>query len=194
MRDLRVRDVLRVHRRDLHRNVVDSFLDCVVHSIRLRLDDDADAAAAVRVAADEALSGLDLRESADGELLADDSRHLDELVVHSLRIVFFPGLSQESVDVCSRGMQRLCRDLLDVGAELLVLRNEVGLGVDFDDSRLLIVVRSDAAEAFRRDPVSLLLGLHDAVLAEPFDRLVHVAVRLGEGLLAVHHAGAGHLS
>ena len=34
----------------------------------------------------------------------------------------------------------------------------------------------------------------DAALPQPLDGLVEVAVGLGEGLLAVHHADAGHLT
>ena len=40
----------------------------------------------------------------------------------------------------------------------------------------------------------LLLGGSDALLAEPLHRLVHVAVGLGQRLLALHHANAGRLA
>ena len=42
----------------------------------------------------------------------------------------------------------------------------------------------------RGDAARLLVGGRHALLAEPLDSLVHVAVALGEGLLAEHHAGA----
>ena len=50
-------------------------------------------------------------------------------------------------------------------------------------------VLSDAT--LRGDAGCLLVGGGHALLAEPHDGLLEVAVALGERLLAVHHAGAG---
>jgi hypothetical protein len=51
-----------------------------------------------------------------------------------------------------------------------------------------------ADQALGRDAAGLLGGLRQALLAQPVDRRLHVAVVLGQRLLAVHHADAGGLA
>ena len=91
------------------------------------------------------------------------------------------------------GVERDLRDHLDQSLELLVARDEVGLGIDLDHDALG-ARRQRADQAFRRDAAGLLRGLRQALLAQPVDRRLHVAVVLGERLLAVHHADAGRLA
>jgi hypothetical protein len=88
------------------------------------------------------------------------------------------------------------RHLGDIGDDLLegsVAGNEVGLGIDLDDRRLTHA-GIDADEPFGRGTAGLLVGLGDALLAQPVDGLFHVAVGLVQRHLAVHHARAGQVA
>ena len=42
--------------------------------------------------------------------------------------------------------------------------------------------------------LSLLGSLGQALFTQPFNSLIHIAVGLGEGLLAVHHTDVGHFT
>ena len=90
-------------------------------------------------------------------------------------------------------VERDLGDHLDEALELLVARDEIGLGVDFDHDAL--GARGQRADqAFRRDAAGLLGGLRQALLAQPILRRLHVAAGFGERCLAVHHACAGRLA
>ena len=52
-------------------------------------------------------------------------------------------------------------------------------------------LRGDADQALGGDAAGLLGGLRQALLAQPVDGLLDVALGLGQRGLAVHHAGAG---
>src|SRR5690606_8278818 len=77
--------------------------------------------------------------------------------------------------------------------EVLILGDEVGLGVDLDD-RGAVALRREGNAALGGDAVGLLVGLGQARLAQRLGGGVDVAAGLGEGLLALHHAGAGALA
>jgi hypothetical protein len=77
--------------------------------------------------------------------------------------------------------------------EILVLGDEVGFGVDFDQHGFTAVLRQRDA-AFGGDAVGFLFQLDDALLAQPLGRGVQIAAVLGERFLAFHHAGAGALA
>ena len=110
------------------------------------------------------------------------------------------GLDRDAADLrgldlldVGAGFERDLGDHLDQALELLVARDEVGLGIDLDHDAL--GARGQRADqTFRRDAAGLLGGLRQALLAQPVDRRLHVAVVLGERLLAVHHADAGRLA
>ena len=107
------------------------------------------------------------------------------------------GLGDEVADVVLErfGEVLLARDdefrrLLDEGLEALGLGDEICFAVDLDErpgAALLAAGCGDEAL------VGLLVGALELdglpLGAEDLDRLLDVAVRLGEGLLAVHHAG-----
>src|SRR5690606_31492955 len=99
----------------------------------------------------------------------------------------------QGLDVGGAGRQRGGGDGVDERQEVLVLGDEVGLGVDLDQHGLAAVLGGDDA-ALGGDAVGLLVGLGQAGLAQPFGGGVDVAVVLGERLLALHHAGAGALA
>ncbi len=77
--------------------------------------------------------------------------------------------------------------------EVVVAGDEVGLRIDLDDHADKIL-DGDPDEPVGRDPAALLGGLGEALLAQPVDRGLDVAVGLGQRVLAVHHAGAGLLA
>jgi len=89
-----------------------------------------------------------------------------------------------------RLVERDREDTADEPLEVVVASDEVGLRIDLDHDPDQIL-DGDADEPLRGDAPALLGGLGEALLAQPVDRRLDVAVRLGEGVLAVHHAGAG---
>ena len=58
----------------------------------------------------------------------------------------------------------------------------------------LVPLTRNADQAFGGDAAGLLGGLGQALLAQPVDRGLHVAVGLAERRLAIHHARAGLLA
>ena len=74
--------------------------------------------------------------------------------------------------------------------EVIVAGDEVGLGIDLDKDPDL-VVDGGADKTLGRDPPALLGGLGEALLAQPIDRRLDVAVGLAQRILAIHHARAG---
>ena len=89
-------------------------------------------------------------------------------------------------------------DLADVLDELdkrSGLRAEVGLAVDLDHrAHAALLADSRIRHAFGSDAAGLLGSLRQTLFTEPFDSLIHIAVGLGQGLLAVHHADIGHFT
>ncbi len=91
------------------------------------------------------------------------------------------------------GMERNLGDHLDQTLELLVASDEVGLGIDFDD-HALVAGRHSANQAVGGNTAGLFRSLRQALLAQPILRCLHIAFGLGEGCLAIHHAGASGLA
>ena len=100
--------------------------------------------------------------------------------------------SFERLDVAARA-ERDRRGGAHEILELLVLGDEIGLGIDLDH-RALLAVDGDADQAFGGGAAGLLGGGGEALGAQPVDGGFHVAAGLAERLLAVHHAGAGALA
>src|SRR5438067_7227467 len=89
----------------------------------------------------------------------------------------------------------LHRDILDQRLELLVAGREVGLAVHLDEHADLSAQMDVGADrAFGGAAPRLLPGGGEALLPQPGDRLVDVAGRLDQRLLAVHHPRAGLLA
>ena len=79
--------------------------------------------------------------------------------------------------------------------ELVGAGHEVGLAVDLDQhADLAAGVDVGADHALGGDAAGLLGGARQALLAQVVDGLLHVALGLDQGVLAVHHAGAGALA
>jgi len=83
-------------------------------------------------------------------------------------------------------------DVLGELLEPVTAGDKVSLAVDLDNhTEAGATVDVGADGTLSGDAGCLLIGGGDALLAEPDDSLLEVAAALGEGLLAVHHAGAG---
>src|SRR5699024_10995977 len=77
--------------------------------------------------------------------------------------------------------------------KLVGLRGKVRLTVDFHNGAHA-VLHNGADGALGGNAAGLLRSGSQALLPEPFHRLVHVAVGGSQSLLAVHHAHVGHLT
>ena len=77
--------------------------------------------------------------------------------------------------------------------EFIVAGNEIGFGVDFDQSAGG-AVDGNPDQAFRSYPARLLGRRRQALGAKPVHRRLMVAIGFDERLLAIHHAGAGLLA
>ena len=97
------------------------------------------------------------------------------------------------VDSCQRikitGVESKARQRGGKFLEFGVARHEVGFGVEFDD-RATRTIDSKRDKTFRGDASGFLGGGRKTLRAKPVDSGFHVAVGLGKGFLAVHHAGA----
>src|SRR5699024_3346551 len=107
--------------------------------------------------------------------------------VDSLRSVDLDCL-QLFAGVCVRGVGSLSNLVREV-EELLVLSYEVGLSVDLDHG-----ITGDCDQALGCGALSALADVLGTLDTQDLDGLIEVALSLDECLLAVHHAGAGHLA
>src|SRR6185436_4942574 len=93
------------------------------------------------------------------------------------------------------GLLDLGQDVLNQLLEVVGARDEVRLAVDLDeDAARVILGDAIADQALAGRPAGLFGRRREAAFAEDRDRLVEVAVRLGEGGLAFHHARAGRVA
>ena len=133
---------------------------------------------------------LNAHDAANLQLLADDGGEgiqavLDGALTH--------GGGEQRVEVGSLGGNGGGQNLVGEVDELLVLGDEVGLGVDLDQ-------HADGAVGLRGQQAggglaALALGQGlQALQADDLESLLGVAVGLGQSLLDIHHAGAGLLT
>ncbi len=163
----------------------------------LEPDDDADAAEAlddlaVHVMPDRAFGDAKPLDAAQRHVLADrgdgvGDRLGDRAAAHVMRAEHRP-----DVDV-GRVIERDRDDAAHQSLEVVVAGDEIGLGIDLDDDADIVLDR-DADEAVGGDAPALLGGLGEALLAQPVDGGLDVAARLGQRVLAIHHARAGLLA
>ena len=180
--------------RNLHGNVGQALLHGIVHHIGVRFHDNADSSAAVGIGNHAAVLRDNLLESSDVQILADGGDLLYQSFLHGLGGIRVPAFRHERVNIGRIGINRLLRNRFHELLEGLVLCNEVGLGIHFHNRRRGIILHRDAAKSFRGDPSGLLLSLGLAVLSQILHGRFHIAVRLIQSLLAVHHACAGKFS
>ena len=150
----------------------------------------ADLAAGVDIGHVEALGKADkaanLHILADGhDLLRDDAGH-GQLRAGILAV-------QQGVHISGGAVRNNLSQVLDELHKTVALGAEVGLAVDLNDHAHAIF-HHGIGHALGGDPASLLGGLGQTLLAQNLNGLVHIALGLGEGLLAVHHTNAGHFA
>src|SRR5690606_30327670 len=134
--------------------------------------------------------GLEDLEPADVDLLADLAGHVGDGLAE--RAAALEGERVQRVEVGGALAEDEVGDLVGESGEVLVARDEVGLGVDLDDhAEGLVVSRGGGDDALGGLAVGALVGDLLTLLAEDLDGGVEVAVGFGEGLLAVHHPDAG---
>ena len=152
---------------------------------------DAVAGSVVDVGRDRALRHFEQDRTAQRHVLADGGDRVGDAVLDGLaRCRIVRGGNRFDLAV---GVKGNSGDAANEILESFVAGNEVGLGIDFDDDSL-VATRCNADQAFSRGAARLLLGLGNALGAQPIDRGFHVATGLGQRLLAVHHARAGALA
>ena len=108
-----------------------------------------------------------------------------------------PGYLQfhECLDVGGVVLQDDLADILDELNERSGLCAEVGLAVDLDDSAdAALFADGSVCHTLGSDAAGLLGSLRQTLFAQPLDCLIHIAVGLGERLLAVHHTDVGHFT
>src|SRR5699024_10719238 len=111
-----------------------------------------------------------LRETTDRKILADNRDLVSQSVLYGLGLIQVPLLSQERIQICRIGSQRLLRNRLNVCLEILVLCHEIGLRVNLYDRCLLIAVGYHTAKSLSRDTACLLLSLGLSVLSQELNR------------------------
>ena len=134
------------------------------------------------------MEAADLQVFADGhDLLGQD---LGDLQIGARVLAFL-----DCLDVGGVVLQDDLADILDELNERSGLRAEVGLAVDLDDSAdAALFADGSVCHTLGSDAVCLLGSLRQTLFAQPLDCLIHIAVGLGERLLAVHHTDVGHFT
>lgn len=176
--------VLGVHGGDVHGNVDGELLVST-----LKLDGDADLVH-VDVGSDGGVGTAHGGETTDLDVLADLGNEGLGLVLD--RLTTDVGL-EEGINVVTVNGEGGLGDGVGEAEEVLVLGNEVGLAVDLDHDGLAALV-GDNDLALGGDAAGLLVGLDETGLAKEVVGGLDVTVGLNEGLLAVHHTGAGGIT
>ena len=132
---------------------------------------------------------VELDGAAQFELLADDRGERLDGLVDGLAVL--ERLGAQRVDVVGRRRHEVRHDVVGEGLELLVLGDEVGLGGELDHRGAVAVGVDRGDQAVGRVAVAALDVLGLALDPQDLDGALEIAVGLLEGLLAVHHPGAG---
>ena len=186
-------DIGRAHSGDLHGQVLAQLHNSglVLNALSLQVDQNADLAVHVDIGNIDAIGIAD--EAADLDVLADGQNLVGGDSVHGTVGAGIGG----GLQGLHIGRILLGDDGSYVTDELLeggVLGDEVGLGVDLDDSAHAAVNDSSIAHALSGDLAGLLGLGSQALLTQPVDCLVLIAVSGNQCLLAVHHTNAGQLT
>ena len=178
---------------NLHGNVAAVSLEALgsgVDALDVEGHQNADLAATVDVGGDAA--GIDGGGAGELDVLA---QHVDGVGEDVLDGLALEGGGAQSLDVGGLGSQSGAAELLGVGLELLVHAHEVGLAVQLDDGGGLGIIGQNGHDgALVGGTAGLLGGSGQTAGAQHVDSLLHIAIGLDERLLALHHAGVGHLA
>ena len=156
---------------------------------------DADFAKAVGygvvdVIGDDAMRDFEAGGAAQGHVLADGGYGIGERVGDRAAAGVMRALQRLDVSAL---LDRHGGDGASERLELLVAGDEVGLGIDLDHHPLM-TAHEHGHQALRRDAAGFFRRLGQAFFAQPVDGGLYVAADFGQGVLAVHHAGAGLLA
>ena len=159
------------------------------------LDEHADLAAGVNVSAERRVRRrLVTDETADCNVLFDRGDHLRDFLTDGKTVgVARPLLVEKVIDRfrLARG-DHVCHAAREV-QERVGAADEVSLAIDLDEhAGVAVNMRDD--RPLGGDAARFLTRGGEALLAKDLRRLVHVAVRLGQRVLHVHHAGARALA
>lgn len=152
------------------------------------VNDNADLGAAVDVCGELAFTFNDL-EAADGDVFTDLA---DQAFTN-----FVNGRAVERKSGKSSNVSRFVfgdelGDIVGESDEVGILSNEVGFGVQFNDSAdLARFVDVDSDNAVSGNTASSLSGLVAELNAKNFFSLLHVAVCFCQSLFAFHHRSVG---
>ena len=153
----------------------------------------ADPAAGVDVRSDRAVGDrLVAREAPDGDVLLDRADHLLRLVRNGF-IAAGPLLVVQLIDRVGLAVQDGLRHFRGEIAKALGARDEVGLAVDLHQ-HAGVVLYERGHRPLGGDSSGLLARGGQSLLAEDRAGLLHVAVRLDQRGLDVHHPGPGLLA
>ena len=133
---------------------------------------------------------LNAHDAANLKLLADDGGESVQTILDS---ALTHGGGEQRVEVGGAGSNGGSQDLVGEVDELLVLGDEVGLGVNLDQHADGAVGLCGQQASGGLAALALGQGLQ-ALQADDLEGLLGVAVGLGQSLLDIHHAGAGLLT
>ena len=178
----------------MHRDLLAERLQNVGAGITLQRDEHADLAEArrlriVNVSDDRALRHLKALGATQRLVLAD---RRDIVGQHFLDGLAAQRRGLDRCDVIAQ-LERDRRHVTHERLELIVLRDEIGLRIDFDRSALG-ALHFNADQTFGRGAARFLGGGGKPLGAQPIHRRIHVAAGLGQRLLAIHHARAALLA
>ena len=159
------------------------------------LDHHADLAAGVDVDTDRCVRrSVVTREATNGDVLLDRADPLRNFLTDGETFgIARPLLVEQRVDVVRVALRDHARDFERERLKVFVAADEVGLAIHFDEhTAIAFNVRDDSALCGHASRFLSRGG--ESFLAKDLRRLFHVTVRFSEGVLHVHHAGAGALA
>ena len=181
-------EISRIQSGNLHCDVLAALVENFCRNILgLKTNENADSAAAVYVSNAVALvtdEATDLDVLADGENL---------ILQHSINShIGAVCLScKESFNVCRVLIDNSLGTGLNEIDELSILRNEIGLSVDFNhNANLTALADHSVCNTLSCNTACLLNGSCKTLLAENLGCLLYIALSLCESLFAIHHAAA----
>ncbi len=143
----------------------------------------------VHVVADRAFGHPEALRATERHILANRGDGVGDRLGHRAAAWVMRAKHLRRVDV-GRMVERDREHAAHQRLEIIVASDEVGFGIDLDDDAD-IVLDGDADKTFGRHPTALLGGFGQALLAQPIDRRLDIAVGLAQRILAIHHARAG---
>ena len=143
----------------------------------------------VHVMADCAFGHFEALRATERHILANRGDGVGDRLAHRAAARVMRAEHLRRVDV-GRVVERDREHAAHHRLEVIVASDEVGFGINLDKNAD-IVLDGDADQTFGRDPAALLGGLGEALLAQPIDCRLDVAVGLAQRILAIHHARAG---